>query len=45
MWVQSKQPCKSHETAEAINLARLKLVHPVLCETNEELIEVTDDTL
>jgi hypothetical protein len=35
--VQSKQPCKSHKTAEARNLAPLELVHSDLCEMNGEL--------
>jgi hypothetical protein len=35
--VQSKQPRKPHKTAEARNLASLKLVHFDLCKMNGEL--------
>jgi hypothetical protein len=35
--VQSKQPRKSHKTAEARNLMPLELVHSDLCKMNGEL--------
>jgi hypothetical protein len=35
--VQAKQPCKSHKTAEARDLAPLELIHSDLCEMNGEL--------
>jgi hypothetical protein len=37
VYVQAKQPCKSHKTEEARDLAPLELIYSDLCEMNGEL--------